>query len=185
VDTERFTTNPAPTGDFFLVVSRLIPYKRVDLAVQALGKLDRPLVVVGDGRDREKLESLAGPTVTFTGRLPDSEVAGLMGRCRAFIFPGMDDFGIAPVEAMSAGRPVIALAAGGALDTVKEGETGLFFREPTVEALMNAVEQFEELSFDPAQIRQQAERFSRAVFEQAFTTFVEEKMESFKHSMAG
>ena len=135
---------------------------------------DSRLLIVGEGRDRAKLESLAGPNVTFTGRLPDNEVADLMGRCRGFIFSGVDDFGIAPVEAMSAGRPVIAFAAGGALDSVKEGETGLFFREPTVEALVAAVEQFETLSFEPGRIRQHAEQFGRAVFESKITSLIEE-----------
>jgi glycosyltransferase involved in cell wall biosynthesis len=131
VDTERFDVTSGQVDDFYLVVSRLVPYKRVDLAVEAFGRLGRPLVVVGDGRDRAALEAMAGASVTFTGRLPDQQVADLMGRCRALIFPGVDDFGITPVQAMAAGRPVIAYAAGGALDTVVEGLTGLFFREPT------------------------------------------------------
>lgn len=182
VDTERFEPG-ARTEDFYLVVSRLVPYKRVDLVVQALLQLDRPLVVVGDGRDRPKLEALAGPNVTFTGRLSDAEVAGLMGRCRAFLFPGVDDFGIAPVEAMSAGRPVIAYAAGGALDTVIEGETGLFFREPTADALAAAVEQFEALSFDPVRIRRHAESFGRPVFESQLTGYVEKAYCEFRESI--
>ncbi len=183
VDTERFSASKSPTGDFYLVVSRLIPYKRVDLAVQALNQLDRPLIVVGEGRDRARLETVAGPNVTFTGRLSDAEVADLMGRCRAFIFPGVDDFGIAPVEAMSAGRPVIALAAGGALDTVKEGKTGLFFHEQSAAALAAAVEQFETLNFDPIQIRRHAEQFSQANFKERLTTLIEKKMESFNRSL--
>jgi glycosyltransferase involved in cell wall biosynthesis len=174
VDTERFSIAADTMEDYYLIVSRLIPYKRVDLAVQALARLDRPLIVVGDGRDKAKLESLAGPNATFTGRLPDSEVAALMSRCRGFVFPGVDDFGIAPVEAMSAGRPVIAYAAGGALDTVIEGETGIFFRDPSVDALMEAVERFESLNFEPARIRQHAQQFGRAEFEKRITTLIEE-----------
>ena len=173
VDTDRFAGGGGRTEDFYLVVSRLIPYKRVDLAVRTLSQMDRPLIVVGDGRDRAKLEDLAGPTVSFTGRLPDAQVADLVARCRAFIFPGLDDFGIAPVEAMAAGRPVIAFAGGGALDTVQEGETGLFFREPTAESLSAAVEHFETLSFDPGQIRRHAKQFSRPVFERQFINFIE------------
>ena len=163
------------TEDFYLVVSRLIPYKRVDLAVQALSQLDRPLVVVGDGRDRARLEELAGPTVTFAGRLPDAQTADLMARCRAFIFPGEDDFGIAPVQAMAAGRPVIAFAAGGAMDTIVEGETGLFFHQPAVDPLKAAVERFETLTFQPARIRRHAEQFSRSIFEEQLRAFVEHK----------
>jgi len=181
VDTDRF--EPAGrTDDFYLVVGRLIPYKRVDLAVRALTQLDRPLVVVGDGRDKVKLEAMAGSNVTFTGRLPDAEVADLMARCRAFLFCGVDDFGITPVEAQAAGRPVIAFGAGGVLDTVVEGETGIFFREPRPEALAAAVEQLETLDFDAGRIRRHAERFSRPVFEQQITTLVEQKFEAFKRS---
>ncbi len=174
VEVDRF--EPASqTQDFYLVVSRLIPYKRVDLAVQALSQLDRPLVVVGDGRDRAKLEELAGPSVTFTGRLTDGQTAGMMARCRAFIFPGEDDFGIAPVQAMAAGRPVIAFAAGGALDTIVEGATGLYFRQPSVESLKTAVERFETLTFQTSRIRRHAERFSRSIFEEQIREFVEQK----------
>lgn len=179
VDTERFEPAGKPDA-YYLVVSRLIPYKRVDLAVKAMSLLDRPLIVVGDGRDRAKLEAMAGPNVKFTGRLPEDELAGLMARCRAFLFPGVDDFGIAPVEAMSAGRPVIAYAAGGALDTVVEGKTGLFFREASPEALVAAVEQFETLDFDPAAIRRHAEGFSRAVFEEKLTAFIENSVSLIK-----
>jgi glycosyltransferase involved in cell wall biosynthesis len=184
VDTERFVTS-GKVDDFYLVVSRLVPYKRVDLAVQAFSHLGRPLVVVGDGRDRAALEAMAGPSVTFTGRLPDDEVADLMGRSRALLFPGVDDFGITPVQAMASGRPVIAYAAGGALDTVVEGRTGLFFREPTPEALGAAVEQLEGLSLDPGEIRRHAERFGRPLFERQLTAFVETKTEAFRQGATG
>jgi glycosyltransferase involved in cell wall biosynthesis len=185
VDTERFDVTSGQVGDFYLVVSRLVPYKRVDLAVQAFSRLGRPLVVVGDGRDRAALEAMAGPSVTFTGRLPDGEVADLMGRSRALLFPGVDDFGITPVQAMASGRPVIAYAAGGALDTVVEGQTGLFFREPTPEALGAAVEQLGALTLDPGQIRRHAERFGRRLFEQQLTAFVGKKMEAFRRGETG
>jgi len=179
VHTERFSIAEDRIEDYYLVVSRLVPYKRVDLAVQALSQLDRPLIVVGDGRDRASLERLAGPTVTFSGHLSDKEVSDLLRRCRAFIFPGIDDFGIAPVEAMASGRPVIAFAAGGALDTVVEGETGLFFRESTPAALAATIQQFETLDFDSAAIRHHAERFDQAIFERKLTTFVEKAVESY------
>jgi glycosyltransferase involved in cell wall biosynthesis len=182
VDTERFSVSGGRIEDYYLIVSRLVPYKRVDLAVRALNHLDRPLIVVGEGRDRANLERLAGPTVTFAGHLSDEKVSDLLTRCRAFIFPGVDDFGIAPVEAMASGRPVIAFAGGGALDSVAEGQTGLFFREPTPEALAAAIQQFETLDFDSATIRRHAERFSQAVFEEKLTTFVENAVESSKQS---
>jgi len=113
VDTARFAAAAAQptTGDYFLSLGRLIPYKRVDLAVQACTRLNLPLLVGGDGRDRARLERMAGPTVKFLGRVPDGDVPALMAGCRAFIFPGLEDFGITPVQALAAGRPVIALAA--------------------------------------------------------------------------
>ena len=179
VDTGRFSIADGPIEDYYLIVSRLVPYKRVDLAVQALSQLGRPLIVVGEGRDRANLERMAGPTVTFVGHLCDKEVSDLLRHCRAFIFPGLDDFGIAPVEAMASGRPVIAFAAGGALDTVLEGRTGLFFRESTPQALAATIQQFETLDFDRATIRHHAERFDQALFEAKLTTFVENAVESY------
>jgi glycosyltransferase involved in cell wall biosynthesis len=172
VEVSRF--QPASrVEDYYLIVSRLVPYKRIDLAIQAFNRLGRPLVIVGDGRDRPRLEAMAGPTVTFRGRVSDAELAELYARCRAFIFPGVEDFGIAPVEAMAAGRPVIAFAAGGALDTVVEGVTGVFFREPTPESLAEAVRRLEELRFDPWDIRRYAERFDRRRFQEKIEEIVE------------
>lgn len=182
VDTTHF--RPLPGGqspaDYYLIVSRLIPYKRIDLAVQALSLLKRRLIIVGDGRDRAQLEAMAGPTVEFKGRLPYKAVTELMANCRAFLFPGFEDFGIAPVEAQAAGRPVIAYAQGGALDTVIEGETGLFFYDQSVEGLMAAVEQFELAAFDTSVIRANAERFSTERFRQELGRFVNEKWQTFK-----
>lgn len=182
VDTRCFHPLPADQSpdDFYLIVSRLIPYKRIDLAVQALTRLGKRLIIVGDGRDRATLEALAGPTVEFKGRLPGAAVAELMANCRAFLFPGFEDFGIAPVEAQAAGRPVIAFGQGGALDTVVEGQTGLFFREQSVDALIEAIEQFETMSFDPAADRANAERFSVERFKQELGDFVKQKWQEFK-----
>lgn len=180
VDTGRFRpAENGPQGDYYLIVSRLIPYKRIDLAVQALSRLKRRLIIVGDGRDRAQLEQLAGPTVEFKGRLPWDEVVDLMANCRAFLFPGFEDFGIAPVEAQAAGRPVIAFARGGALDTVIENETGLFFREQSVECLTETIEQFEKQTFDPAAARANAEKFSNDRFKREIGQFVEEKWQTF------
>ncbi|MCG3210843.1 MAG: D-inositol-3-phosphate glycosyltransferase [Anaerolineae bacterium] len=183
VNTGRFQPVDNPAGDYYLVVSRLIPYKRIDLAVQAFSRLNKRLIVVGDGRDRAQLESLAGPSVEFKGRLPWDEVVALMANCRAFLFPGFEDFGIAPVEAQAAGRPVIALAKGGALDTVLDGETGLFFHEQSVEALIDAITQFERFSFDPAAARANAERFSIGRFRRELGQFVAEKWGEFNRSI--
>lgn len=172
VETERYAPQEQQE-DYYLVVSRLVPYKRVDLAVQACTRLGRPLIVAGDGRDRERLQALAGPTVRFLGRVPQEQLPDLMARCRAFIFPGLEDFGIAPVEAQAAGRPVIAYRGGGALDSVIEGETGLFFDAQTVESLCAAIERFEDMTFDAARCRTNAERFDRAIFERRLAAFVE------------
>jgi glycosyltransferase involved in cell wall biosynthesis len=175
VDTQRFQ----PSGerdDYYLIVSRLVPYKRIDLAVRAFNRLKLSLVVAGDGRDREALEELAGPTVTFLGYVPDEELPALFGRCQAYVLPGMEDFCISPVQAQAAGRPVIAYAAGGALDTVIAGETGVFFREQTVEALAEAVGAFDLGAIDPDACRANAERFAVAVFEEKLGQFVRQKM---------
>ncbi len=180
VDTQRFTPSPAPEGNYYFIVSRLIPYKRIDLAIEACNLLGRRLIIAGAGRDRAQLETMAGPTIEFTGRIPWSEVTHLMAHCKAFIFPGFEDFGITPVEAQAAGRPVIAFAKGGALDTVIEGKTGLFFHKQTPEALASTLEKFEQMSFDPRQARTNAERFSNERFRQEISTFVEEKWQAFR-----
>ena len=174
METARFTLGDGH-DDYFLIVSRLIPYKRIDLAVQAFNTLGLPLKIGGDGRDREALERMAAPNIEFLGRLPDGELQTLLQRCRAFIFPGTEDFGIAPLEANAAGRPVIAYQAGGALDTLIEGQTGLFFDEPTSESLAAAVHTLQDMTFDPVSIRQHALRFDKTVFQHKLMQFVEEK----------
>ena len=182
VDIERFCPSAEPPGDYFLIVSRLIPYKRIDLAVRACSELGVPLIVGGEGRDRAALETAAGPTVRFVGRVPDEELQELMAHCRAFIFPGYEDFGITPLEAQAAGRPVIAYAAGGALDTMIDGETGVFFHEQTPEALADAIRRLERTDFDPAAIRRNAERFSVARFKDELRAFIVEKWAEFAGS---
>ena len=177
VDTRRFRPGNDPPEDYFLVVSRLIPYKRVDLAVEACTRLGLPLVVVGDGRDRPSLERTAGPTVRFLGRVSDEEIVRLMQRARAFLFPGLEDFGIAPVEAMACGRPVIAYAGGGALDTVVPGVTGEFFHEQSVEALVEVLARFDHRRYDPQACRAQAETFDTEVFKEKFRAYVAQVME--------
>jgi glycosyltransferase involved in cell wall biosynthesis len=172
VDTHRYRPSDDGPEDFFLVASRLIPYKRIDLAVRACSALNLPLVVVGDGRDRRALEAVAGPTVEFRGRVSDEELGWLMAHCRAFIFPGREDFGIAPVEAQAAGRPVVAFAAGGALDTVIAEETGVFFDEQDVDSLIAALQSLDTQTFDPSVVRRNAERFDVERFEREFAAFV-------------
>lgn len=163
VETHRFRLSPENDG-FYLIVSRLLGYKNVDLAVRAFSRSGRKLIVMGEGPQRPELEKLAGPSVQILGRRPDSEVQAAFQTCRAFIFPGHEDFGITPVEAMACGKPVIALKKGGALETIVEGKTGVFFNNPTDEELAAAVEKLEAASWDPAAIRQHAEQFSAENF---------------------
>ena len=174
VDIRRFAPQ-RHHGDYYLIVSRLIPYKRIDLAIEAFNRLGLPLVVAGAGRDAARLEKLAKPNVQFLGRVPDADLPDLMARCKAFVFPGREDFGITPVEVEASGRPAIAFGAGGALDTVIDGETGVLFEEQTVEALIAAVKRFNTLRFDLDLIRRHAETFSTETFKQKLTAFIEEK----------
>lgn len=151
-------------GGYYLIVSRLLPYKRIDLAIEAFGRLRRPLLIAGDGRDRARLERLAaqqqGSSVRLLGRVSEQALHDLLRRCRAFVFPGAEDFGIAPVRAMAYGKPVIAFAEGGALDTVTEGVSGTLFPHQTPEALAEAVLRCDRVGFEPAEIRRHAEQFS-------------------------
>lgn len=175
VDTARF--EPATRiDDYYVIVGRLVPYRRIDLLIAAFNKMGRRLLIAGSGRDRERLEALAGPTVEFLGYVPDADLPDLLARARAFMFPGEEDFGIAPIQAMAAGRPVIAYAAGGALDTVIPGETGVLFAEQSVAGIVAAVEGFDDTAVSPARIRTHAERFDTAVFRQKLQAFVDEKM---------
>ena len=177
VDTGRFfPTSEGDHDEYFLIISRLVPYKRIDLAVRAFTESGLPLWIGGSGRDRASLEALAGPNIHFLGRVPDQELGRLMARCRAFVFPGLEDFGIAPVQAMAAGRPVIAYAGGGALDYVIDGVTGTFFHEQSPASLSEAVRRFGEMSFDSATIRTHAENFDTRVFKASLLAFVEEQM---------
>jgi glycosyltransferase involved in cell wall biosynthesis len=177
VEAQRFPFDPATQPeDYFLIVSRLIPYKRIDLAIEACNKLQLPLVIIGSGRDLERLQKLAGPTIRFLGRLSDEEVLHYYTHCRAFLFPGEEDFGITPLEAQASGRPVIAYGAGGALGSVVEGVTGLFFREQTVESLATVLATFDERQFDAQTIRNHALEFDLPRFHRRILQFIEAKM---------
>ncbi len=151
---------------FFLMVSRLVPYKRLDIAIQACNQLRLPLKIIGTGRDRLRLERLAGPTVELLGWLPDGQVRLALSRCQALISTGEEDFGLAMLEAQASGRPVIAYGAGGALDSIIEGSTGCFFAQQTPEALIDALRCFQADQFDPQVIRRHAEAFDTARFRQ-------------------
>ncbi|MCO6451421.1 MAG: glycosyltransferase [Caldilineales bacterium] len=172
VDTERFRPNGKPPEPFFLSLGRLIPYKRVDLAIRACNQAGVKLIVAGSGRDREQLEEIAGPTVEFLGRVSDADVADLMARCQAFLFPGLEDFGITPLQAQASGRPVIAYGAGGALDTVEPGLTGEFFPAQTVDSLAAALTAFDPEHYSFQTCRTNAERFSAERFRREIADYV-------------
>ncbi|MCB9461831.1 MAG: glycosyltransferase [Anaerolineaceae bacterium] len=175
VETDRFQpVAPEEVEDYFLIVSRLIPYKRIDLAVQAATRLNVPLKIGGKGRDMERLRAMAGPSVEFLGFVPDDELPTLMAKAKAFIFPGLEDFGITPVQAEAAGRPVIAYDAGGALDTVIPGMTGEHFAELTVDSLAEVMANFDASHYDPQTIRQHALKFDVGVFDAQIRAFVDQ-----------
>ncbi len=180
----------AATAPYYLVVSEMVPYKRIDLAVEAFSRLRRKLIVVGDGPELRRCRKLAGANVEFLGRVEDERLARLYAGCRAFIFPGEEDFGIAPVEAQASGRPVIAYEKGGALETVigcdggavPGQSTGLFFGPQTVDALIAAIERFEsvEKQFNSCFIRRNAEKFAAPIFRDRIKAFIASKLEEFR-----
>ena len=179
VDTRRFARIPDPAGTWngegptYLCVSALVPYKRVELAVRAMAGRRGRLIVVGDGPDRDRLSRLAPPNVELCGRLGDEEVDRQYARCDAVIHPAIDDFGIVPVEALAAGRPVVAFAEGGAADTIREGEGGVVFAEATPAALAASLDRLEQRRFAPGPLRALARRFDREEFERRFAAWVE------------
>ena len=163
VNTDKFHVSEK-TGDYFFMAGRLVSYKRFDLAVKAFNKLEWRLKIAGTGSEIEKLKKVAKNNIEFLGQISDDQLAGLYSQSRAFIFPQEEDFGITPLESMASGRPVIAYRGGGAAETIKEGETGIFFDEQTEESLIEAVEKFDSAKFDPCLCRVQAEKFSVGVF---------------------
>jgi glycosyltransferase involved in cell wall biosynthesis len=177
VDTSRFA--PGTVGDSYLVLSELMAHKRIDIAVQAFNQLRRPLLVVGDGPDMRRLRRLAGPTVEFTGRVPDEEAARLLQSSRALVVTGAEEFGIAAVEAQAAGRPAIAPSRGGALETVRDGVTGRLW-DGGVADLVKAIESFDETAVDPAACVENARRFDTSVFSTAFPREVERALSDYE-----
>ena len=177
VEASRFPFDPTIEAEnYFLILSRLVPYKRIDLAIEACNQLQLPLVIIGGGRDLERLKRMAGPTIRFLGKLSDKEVVHYYTHCRAFIFPGEEDFGITPLEAQACGRPVIAYGAGGALATIIDGITGIFFHEQTVKSLMTALASFNEHMFNPLVIHNHALEFDISRFQHRILQFIETKM---------
>jgi len=180
VETDSFKIAET-VGDYFLIGGRLAPYKRVDLVIEAFKKLNKKLKIYGDGVDLERLKNLARgcDNIEFVGRVDDAAKAELYSRSLAFIYPQEEDFGITAVEAMASGRPVIAYRRGGAVETVKEGVTGLFFDEQTAESLTQAINNFDSFKFDPKVIKQHAEQFSAARFKKEISEFIEREYGKF------
>jgi glycosyltransferase involved in cell wall biosynthesis len=171
VDTSEFSLSTRDDG-YYLVAARLVAYRRVDLAVEAATRLGRDLVVVGDGPEMSRLRDLAGATVRFFGTVDRGTLVRLFERCHAYVVPGEEDFGIAPVEAMAAGKPVIAYRGGGALDTVVAGLTGIFFDSPRSDELAQAMEGLEHESLDPREIRRRAQQFDVTLFRRRWGEFL-------------
>lgn len=186
VEVERF--RPAtPREDYYITVCRLVPYKRVPVLVEAFNRLDRPLLVVGDGPERRRLEAQAGPNIRFLGWVPEGRLADLLSRARGFVFAAEEEFGIAAVEAQAAGCPVIAYGRGGLRETVVEGTTGQFFPDPTADSLTDAVRSFESRlsAYEAGQIRENALRFGRERFEAEFRRTLDEQWGRFRRDPEG
>lgn len=171
VDLSRFHVSNT-VDDYLLIVSRLLPYKRIDLAIEACNRLGKRLLIIGDGPDRVRLAELAGPSVHLLGWRSDEEVAGLFSRCQAVVFPGEEDFGMVPVEANASGRPVIALAAGGALETVIDGVTGVLYQESSVVSLIEAIRRCEQIAWDAGELRKYSAQFDVPVFRARLLEFL-------------
>ena len=171
IDTARFWIS-RKVEDYYLILSRLNAYKRIDLAVEACTRTGRRLVIIGDGPDRGRLKMMAGPSVTFLGRQPDTVVNRFASRCKALIFPGEEDFGMAPLEINAAGRPVVAYRAGGATETVIPNLNGILFTEQTIDSLIDALEALESQEWDPAAIRRHAQRYDIHVFQDRLLDFL-------------
>jgi len=192
VDVDRFAIAPDGPGDYYLVVSALVPYKRVDLAVEAANRVGRRLIVVGTGPEEPRLRALAGPTVEFLGWRTDPEVSVLYSRCRAVIFPAVEDYGIVPLEAAAAGRPTLALGRGGALETMVglddggEPPTAVFFAEQTADAVVDAIGRFEAARprFDPQALRARAMRFDVKRFRRRAREWIDAQWREF-HARRG
>ena len=164
---------PAEIGEHLLLVSRLAPYKRIDLAIRACNRLGLPLRIVGSGRAEADLKAIAGPTIEFAGRVNEQRLRRELARCRAVLFPGEEDFGLVPIEAQASGRPVLAFAGGGALETIRAGETGEFFERPTTGALIAALQEFDAASYDPAALVENARGYSHRRFAREFTQLID------------
>lgn len=184
VETQKFQPSPKhKEGQYYLAVGRLTSYKRFDLLINTFNEMKLPLVIVGTGKEEQALKKKAGRFITFLGTIPDDELCEVYQRSIALIFPQTEDFGITPLEAMSCGKPVIAFSEGGALETVIPGTTGLFFSEQTSEALKKTILELGAMKWEPDLIREHAEKFDRAVFEENIRQYLEDHWAIWKKEM--
>jgi glycosyltransferase involved in cell wall biosynthesis len=180
VEVERFNISSS-VEDYYLAVSRLREYKRIDIAVKAFNELGLPLKIIGSGSDKAKLEAMANDNIEFLGRIDDERLADYYKKAKALIYTGEEDFGIIPVEAQASGRPVIAYGSGGALETVIDEKTGIFFREQNKESLIDAVMKFKDMDFNSQDIREHALKFDKEHFMKNIKDFVERKYREYNH----
>jgi len=166
--------------DYFLIVSRLMRYKRHDIVIEAFNKLNLPLKIIGRGPEFNRLKKMAGPTIEFLGRVPDEELPEYYAKCKAFIFPQEEDFGIVAIEAMASGRPLIAFRGGDIVEHMEEGKTGIFFDKQSADSIIKAIGKFKTMSFDPEYIRSKSLKFDREIFKQKIKAFVENALEEHK-----
>lgn len=181
VDVKAFSIGNSNKEKFFLMVGRLQAYKRFDIAIQAFNKLGKPLKIIGDGPERKKLEKMAGKNIEFLGERYEEDLKKCYQGCQAFILPQEEDFGLIAIEAMAAGKPVIAYQGGGALESVKEGETGLFFDEQTPESLIKAIRKFRPANFNSKKIHKHALKFDKEKFKKKIKDFVEKSYYDYRN----
>lgn len=163
--------------DYFLIVSRLMRYKRHDIVIEAFNKLGLPLKIIGCGPEMKRLKKMAGPTIEFLGRVDDKDLPEYYAKCRAFIFPQEEDFGIVAIEAMASGRPLLAYRGGDIVEHMEEGKTGIFFEKQTADSIVEAVGKFAAMQFDPEYIRFKSLKFDREIFKQKIKEYVENALE--------
>lgn len=178
VETGRFSID-SEIGDYYIIVSRLVPYKQLDIAVEAFNRLKRPLKIVGTGRQYKPLKAMANSNIEFLGQVDDVALPNLIARAKAYIMPGEEDFGLAPVEANACGRPVIAYAAGGVIDTQIHGVTGVLYNDPSADGLYDAVRESDKISFDSQTIYDHARKFDTAVFRENIRRVISEECPKF------
>jgi glycosyltransferase involved in cell wall biosynthesis len=168
-------------GDYFLIVGRFLAYKRFDIAIEAFNKLGLPLKIIGRGPELKRLKKMARQNIEFLGRIPDKKVAEYFSKCRAFVFPQEEDFGIVAIEAMASGRPVIAYRGGDIQEHIEEGKTGLFFDNQTAQGIVEAVKKFNDSDYDSEYIREKAKKFDKSLFKAKIKEYIENSYAEFKN----